>query len=70
MMRPRMRSYKCAVCKWQGTLEPIDPGDAAPCPECGVYLYPLSWMQTWGVALSLVGLSVVGVMLFVLLRGP
>jgi hypothetical protein len=39
-------------------LEPLDAGDAAPCPQCGVYLYPLSWARTWGVALLLVGVSV------------
>jgi hypothetical protein len=38
-------------------LEPIDAGNASPCPQCGVYLYPLSWMQTWGVALALIGLT-------------
>jgi DNA-directed RNA polymerase subunit RPC12/RpoP len=48
------RSYRCAVCRWQGRLEPIDAGDAAPCPNCGVYLYPLPWGQTWGVAILLV----------------
>jgi DNA-directed RNA polymerase subunit RPC12/RpoP len=50
----RERSYRCAVCRWQGSAEPVDAGDAAPCPQCGVYLYPLSWAQTWGVALLLV----------------
>jgi hypothetical protein len=49
------RQYRCEVCKWQGTAVPIDAGDAAPCPGCGVFLYPLSWFQTWGVALLLVG---------------
>ncbi len=56
-MRAHERSYRCAVCRWQGQLEPIDAGDAAPCPNCGVYLYPLSWAQTWGVALLLIGAS-------------
>jgi hypothetical protein len=42
------------VCNWQGQLEPVDAGEAAPCPQCGVYLYPLPWRQTWGVALALV----------------
>ena len=51
------RSYRCEVCRWQGRLEPIDAGDAAPCPNCGVFLYPLSWGQTWGVALALVGVT-------------
>jgi hypothetical protein len=35
-------------------MEPLDAGDAAPCPNCGVYLYPLSWTQTWGVALLII----------------
>lgn len=48
------RSYRCAVCRWQGALEPEDVGDAAACPNCGVYLYPLSWVQTWGVALAII----------------
>ena len=48
------RSYRCAVCRWQGRLEPMDVGDAAPCPNCGVYLYPLAWGQTWGVAFLLI----------------
>ncbi|MBA4062244.1 MAG: hypothetical protein C0501_00795 [Isosphaera sp.] len=51
----RERSYQCTVCRWQGTAEPVDAGDAAPCPRCGVYLYPTSWARTWGVALLLVG---------------
>ena len=50
-MRARERSYRCTVCGWQGRQEPVDAGDAAPCPRCGVYLYPLSWAQTWGLAL-------------------
>jgi hypothetical protein len=54
-MAARLRSYRCEVCRWQGTAEPHDAGDAAPCPNCGVYLYPLSWAQTWGVALLLIG---------------
>lgn len=65
-MRPRDLSYRCEVCRWRGTLEPLDAG-AAPCPNCGVYLYPLSWFQTWGVALLLiagcVGAVVLGAML-------
>lgn len=48
------RSYRCAVCRWQGSLVPSDAGDAAPCPQCGVYLYPLTWVQTWGLALLMV----------------
>ena len=51
----RMWSYRCSVCRWQGQLEPIDAGDASPCPNCGVFLYPQSWMQTWGMALLLIG---------------
>jgi hypothetical protein len=56
-MRARERSYRCEVCRWQGQLEPLDAADAAPCPQCGVFLYPLSWAQTWGVAFALVGAS-------------
>lgn len=29
-----------------------------PPAQCGVYLYPLSWAQTWGVALALIGAAV------------
>jgi len=61
MMRPSERTYRCSVCRWQGQLEPIDAGDAAPCPQCGVYLYPLSWMQTWGLALVLIATTLAGV---------
>lgn len=61
-----MRSYCCAVCRWQGQLEPLDAGDAAPCPQCGVYLYPLSWAQTWGVALAII--LVTGIALFATVR--
>jgi hypothetical protein len=39
-------------------MYPTDAGDAAPCPQCGVYLYPLSWASTWGAALLLIGASV------------
>lgn len=53
-MRTRERSYRCAVCGWQGMMEPFDVGDAAPCPACGVYLYPQSWATTWGPALLLI----------------
>jgi DNA-directed RNA polymerase subunit RPC12/RpoP len=53
-MRSRELSYRCEVCRWQGQMEPLDAGDAAPCPNCGVYLYPLSWTQTWGVALLII----------------
>ena len=59
MKRPREKAYRCAVCRWQGQLEPLDAGDAAPCPQCGVYLYPLSWSQTWGVALAIILVAVV-----------
>jgi hypothetical protein len=39
-------------------MEPQDVGDAAPCPQCGIYLYPLSWGQTWGLALGAIGATV------------
>ena len=54
-MGPRQLSYQCEVCRWQGQLEPVDAGNAAPCPQCGVYLYPRSWAQTWGLVLLIVG---------------
>ena len=62
------RSYRCEVCGWRGTAEPLGAGEAAPCPNCGVYLYPLSWAQTWGAALLLVGatLGVVAAAVFLL----
>jgi hypothetical protein len=47
--------------------EPIDAGDAAPCPQCGVYLYPLSWAQAWGVALLMIAASLAVVAVAVLL---
>jgi hypothetical protein len=43
-----------------GAVEPEDTGDAAPCPKCGLYLYPLTWAQTWGLALLLVDLGLGG----------
>jgi hypothetical protein len=49
------RSYRCNVCGWPGRMEPVDAGDAAPCPNCGVFLYPLPWTQTWGFAILLIG---------------
>ena len=52
-MRDPEKSYHCSVCRWQGRMEPVDAGDSAPCPQCGVFLYPLTWMQTWGIALAL-----------------
>lgn len=67
-MRPRELAYRCSVCGGQGSMEPLDAGNAAPCPNCGVYLYPLSWARTWGVTLLLVGASVALVGLVVLLR--
>ena len=57
-MRSHERSYRCAVCRWLGQLEPLDAADAAPCPQCGVYLYPQTWFQTWGVALLMIGACV------------
>ena len=44
-------SYRCEVCKWEGEEEPVDAGNMALCPRCGVHLYPLPWTQTWGLAL-------------------
>jgi uncharacterized paraquat-inducible protein A len=61
------RSYRCEVCRWQGRLEPIDAGDAAPCPNCGVFLYPLSWAQTWGLALLMIAVTLGGIAAAVLL---
>jgi uncharacterized paraquat-inducible protein A len=67
-MRAPERSYRCSVCRWQGQLEPEDAGDAAPCPQCGVFLYPLSWGQTWGVALAMIFTALVVVGAAVLLK--
>jgi hypothetical protein len=60
-MRPRELSYRCSVCRWQGMLEPNEAGDAADCPQCGVLLQPLSWGETWGVALLIVGITLAAV---------
>jgi hypothetical protein len=57
-MGPKKLSYYCAVCQWRGTLEPFDFGDSAPCPNCGVYLYPLSWGQTWGVTIGIIAAGI------------
>ena len=62
------RDYRCEVCRWQGRLEPEDFGQAAPCPQCGIYLYPLSWGQTWGVALGIILVTLLFVAAVVLLR--
>ena len=61
-MRTREKAYGCSVCQWQGALEPLDVGDAAPCPNCGVYLYPLSFAQAWGFALAIIAVTVVAVL--------
>ena len=57
-MNDRQRSYRCEVCKWRGRAEPLDAGDASPCPQCGVYLYPLPWFQVYGVPLLLIAATV------------
>lgn len=57
-MRSREKSYHCSVCRWTGLLEPTDAGDAAACPQCGVFLYPQSWAQTWGLALGMIATAV------------
>lgn len=66
-MRAPDRSYRCEVCRWQGQAEPLDAGDAAPCPKCGVYLYPLSWAQTWGLTLAILGVTVAAIFAVALL---
>ncbi len=53
-MLSRERPYRCKVCAWQGQLVPHDADGAAPCEQCGCYLYPLSWGDTWGLALVMV----------------
>src|SRR5262249_25647129 len=57
-VRPRERCYRCAVCAWQGQVEPLAAGAAPPGPRPGVYLSPLSWGQPWGLALLLVAACV------------
>lgn len=49
-----LRSYRCAVCGWHGWERPADAGDAAPCPQCGVFLYPEPWRQSWGLVVLLI----------------
>lgn len=60
-MQPRELSYRCHVCRWQGMLEPSEAADAAECPQCGVQLPPLSWAETWGVALAIILAVLAGV---------
>jgi len=67
-MCPGGLSYRCDVCRWQGQLEPLDADNAALCPQCGVYLYPLSWAKTWGVALMLIGVCVAAIVMFAVFR--
>ena len=66
-MPGQVRSYKCQVCGWQGQAEVLDVGEAAPCPKCGQFMYPLSWVQTWGVAFLLIGGVMASVAAFILL---
>lgn len=40
LQQPYELYYRCDVCRWRGMREPVDVGDAIPCPQCGVYLYP------------------------------
>lgn len=54
----RDRAYRCEVCGWQGRAEPLDAGDASPCPSCGVFMYPQSWASTWGVVILIIALTV------------
>lgn len=67
-MGRKVRSYQCVVCIWHGVLEPLDAGEAAPCPQCGVYLYPLTWLQTWGYAFFLIAATVAFVFLAAVIR--
>jgi DNA-directed RNA polymerase subunit RPC12/RpoP len=55
------RSYRCHVCGWQGRQAAAEGYGAAPCPGCGTYLDPLPWVQTWGVAVLLIGGSLAAV---------
>lgn len=57
-MRSPERSYLCNVCRWQGRAEPLDAGDASPCPNCGSFMYPQSWASGWGLVLLMIGLTV------------
>jgi hypothetical protein len=58
------RPYACPICGWQGMLEPTPPLNDAICPECGELLRPRTWMDTWGLAILILGI-VVAVVLFV-----
>ena len=49
------RWYACPVCRWQGLLEPTEPGGGAMCENCGVLVYPAPWAGTWGVAALILG---------------
>jgi hypothetical protein len=64
----KVRSYQCVVCNWQGVQEPLDVGDTILCPQCGVFLYPLTWLNTWGYAFFLIAATVAFVFLAALIR--
>lgn len=65
----RELSYVCPVCQWQGTAEPCEPNQDASCPNCGTLMYPQTWAQTWGTALSYIGVAVAFVALYAFWRG-
>lgn len=65
---PRALSYVCPVCAWRGTTEPCEPTGDAACPNCGTLMYPQTWAETWGTALSFIGLALAVLALYAFLR--
>jgi hypothetical protein len=64
----RAKPYACPDCAWQGMMLPVPPFGDAQCPECGAWMAPRTWAETWGLTLIILG-SVVVAVLFVAFAG-
>ena len=60
----RDKAYECPLCGWQGMCKPLPPVGDATCPECGEWMQPRPWIDTWGLTLLILGI-VVATVLFV-----